>query len=67
MPPGKARIGYRLKYEDPGLDPYYVSVAVKPPHEFDAQGRPTVRGDNRQHVTAVKDYKSIVCDGFMAG
>ncbi|MEV8529291.1 serine/threonine-protein kinase [Streptomyces sp. NPDC052000] len=120
VPPGKARIGYRLKYEDPGLDPYYVSVAVKPPHELDAQGRPTARGNNRQlgfmnkvtnmyapgqtdwkyftypddftyrtgdktlaaipltwdpgewtvtyrHVTAVKDYKSIVCDGFMAG
>ncbi|MFD7338867.1 serine/threonine-protein kinase [Streptomyces violascens] len=120
VPPGKARIGYRLKYEEPGLDPYYISVAVKPLHELDAQGSPTANDNNRQlgytskvtnmyasvqtdwkyftypddftyrsggkvlpamplsrdpgewtvtfrHVRAPKDYKSIVCDGFMAG
>ncbi|AYG81536.1 Serine/threonine-protein kinase AfsK [Streptomyces hundungensis] len=119
VPSGKARIGYRLKYEDPGLDPYYLSVAVKPPHELDAQGHATTKGPNRQlgmmnkvtnmyapvqtdwkyftypddfvyrsggkefpaialsadpgewtvtlrHVKSVKDYKSVVCDGFMA-
>lgn len=120
VPPGKVRIGYRLKDEDPGLDPYYLSVAVKPLHELDAQGSPTASGNNRQlgfmskvtnmyapgqtewkyftypddftyraggkvlpaiplsrdpgewtvtyrHVKGTKDYKSVVCDGFMAG
>lgn len=36
IPLGKAEIGYRLKYEEPNLPPYYVSVEVKPPHLLDA-------------------------------
>jgi hypothetical protein len=36
---GKGTIGIRLKYATP--QPYYVSVAVKPPHEIDADtGKP---------------------------
>lgn len=35
---GKLRIGFRLKYVPTGMKetdaPYYVSVAVKPPHEL---------------------------------
>lgn len=37
IPLGKAEIGYRLKYEEPNLPPYYVSVEVKPPHRLDAE------------------------------
>ncbi|MFD3519168.1 serine/threonine-protein kinase [Streptomyces sp. NPDC058653] len=40
LPPGKVEIGYRLKYEEPNLPPYYLSVEVKPPHRIDANGRP---------------------------
>ncbi len=39
---GKVKISFRFKYADPDLGrPYYVSVAVKPPHEIDSKtGKP---------------------------
>lgn len=39
---GKVKISFRFKYADPSLGrPYYVSVAVKPPHEIDVKtGKP---------------------------
>ncbi|MGP9019547.1 serine/threonine-protein kinase [Streptomyces sp. BR1] len=48
VPPGKVKIGYRLKYEEPGAPPYYIAMTVKPPHEVDADGNPTSRTPNRQ-------------------
>ncbi len=41
-PPGKVRIGFRLKYvDDKPKTPYYVSVAVKSPHWIDEKtGKP---------------------------
>lgn len=48
VPAGKVRIGYRLKYDEPGAPPYYLAVTVKPPHEVDADGNPTSRTPNRQ-------------------
>lgn len=53
LPPGKAEIGYRLKYEEPNLPPYYVAVEVKPPHRLDADGRPTTSGENSDQFGAV--------------
>ncbi|MFH8800263.1 serine/threonine-protein kinase [Streptomyces sp. NPDC017936] len=45
---GKGRIGIRLKYESE--EPYYVSVAVKSPHEIDADtGRP-IEGSPAQNL-----------------
>ncbi|GAA0616425.1 hypothetical protein GCM10010394_53210 [Streptomyces crystallinus] len=57
VPPGKVRIGYRLKYEEPGAPPYYLAITVKPPHEVDAKGNPTSRTPNRQlgFVSRVSD------------
>ncbi|MET4927395.1 serine/threonine-protein kinase [Streptomyces sp. PSRA5] len=46
VPLGKAQIGYRLKYEEPNLPPYYVSVEVKPPHRLDGNGRPGASDEN---------------------
>ncbi|MGK5641361.1 serine/threonine-protein kinase [Streptomyces sp. URMC 126] len=42
MPPGKVRIGFRLKYVIGQFEkPYYVSVAVKSPHQIDDEtGKP---------------------------
>ncbi|MFD8998716.1 serine/threonine-protein kinase [Streptomyces abikoensis] len=40
---GKVKIGFRFKYADPDRikSPFYVSVAVKPPHEIDSStGKP---------------------------
>ncbi|MDT0452385.1 serine/threonine-protein kinase [Streptomyces hesseae] len=39
---GKVKISFRFKYADPALPrPYFVSVAVKPPHEIDSRtGKP---------------------------
>ncbi|WP_381796678.1 protein kinase [Streptomyces niveus] len=53
LPPGKAEIGYRLKYEEPNLPPYYVAVEVKPPHRLDADGRPTTSGLNSDQFGSV--------------
>ncbi|WP_405821152.1 serine/threonine-protein kinase [Streptomyces sp. NBC_00838] len=53
LPPGKAEIGYRLKYEEPNLPPYYIAVEVKPPHRLDADGRPTTSGANSDRFGSV--------------
>lgn len=55
LPPGKAEIGYRLKYEEPNLPPYYLAVEVKPPHRLDANGRPTTSDENSDQFGAVSE------------
>ncbi|GGK19285.1 hypothetical protein GCM10011583_58910 [Streptomyces camponoticapitis] len=46
LPPGKVEIGYRLKYEEPNLPPYYLAVEIKPPRRLDANGRPGTSDQN---------------------
>ncbi|WP_405615871.1 serine/threonine protein kinase [Streptomyces sp. NBC_01511] len=59
LPPGKVEIGYRLKYEEPNLPPYYLSVEVKPPHRLDATGRPTTSDENTDQFGAVSEAADL--------
>ncbi|MFF5448276.1 serine/threonine-protein kinase [Streptomyces sp. NPDC012888] len=45
---GSAKVEFRLKYETPNNEPYYVAVAVKPPYETDDQGRLGTELNNEQ-------------------
>ncbi|MFF3765549.1 serine/threonine-protein kinase [Streptomyces sp. NPDC001922] len=47
----KGKISFRLKFPDPSLGkPYYVSVAVKPPHEIDRDTGKPYEGLEQQNL-----------------
>ncbi|WP_414168310.1 serine/threonine-protein kinase [Streptoverticillium reticulum] len=48
---GKAKVSFRLKFPDPALaKPYFVSVAVKPPHEIDSDVGKPIEGLKQQNL-----------------
>ncbi|GGT01742.1 serine/threonine-protein kinase [Streptomyces toxytricini] len=70
LQPGRVRVAFRLKEAVPGAPAYHLAVVVKPPHEVDAQGRPTGVSENRQlgfaalardvHEGDATQWKSVV-------
>ncbi|MCC2278576.1 serine/threonine protein kinase [Streptomyces sp. ET3-23] len=49
---GKVKVSFRLKYADPALaKPYFVSVAVKPPHEIDSDTGKPIGGLLQQNLS----------------
>lgn len=66
---GRGRIGIRLKYADPKPgETYFVSVAVKPPHEIDADtGRP-FEGATMQNLSLGYTSRPVdLYQGFRSG
>ncbi|MGW1200750.1 serine/threonine-protein kinase [Streptomyces sp. NPDC002536] len=48
---GKTQVSFRLKFPDPSLaKPYFVSVAVKPPHEIDSDTGKPISGLTQQNL-----------------
>ncbi|MFF4410030.1 serine/threonine-protein kinase [Streptomyces sp. NPDC001404] len=49
---GKTQVSFRLKFPDPSLaKPYFVSVAVKPPHEIDSDTGKPIEGLKQQNLS----------------